>query len=227
MVDIFAKTRGIFGDLAVDKRIASHHELARLPRFVIEYLIAEFTDMCGGKFDEKCADKLNHFVSKYYYEAREKDAVLHNLMKEGNLKLVDEIRVETLIKEGSHNAHLPSLNITDSMINRTLVDSYKNLLITGMWGLATLLYVPDGIPTDGAGNPVRTPILIENFEPFQAAECNVDLFKEARDKFNLEEWIDVIINTIGINHNRYKFRQKLILLTRLLPLVETNLNLGD
>lgn len=227
MVDIFAKTRSFFGDLAVDKRIASYHEFARLPRYVVEYLIAEFTNLCEGKFDEQCADKLNQFVSKFYYEAREKDAVLHNLMKEGTLRLIDEIKVDTDIKSGSHNAQLPSLNIRDAMINRNLVDSYKNLLITGMWGLSTLIYMPDGIPTDSAGHPLRTPVLIEKFEPFQAAESNVDIFKEARENFNLEEWIDVLINTIGLNHKRYDFRQKLVMLSRLVPLIETNVNLME
>jgi ATP-dependent Lon protease len=227
MSDIFAKTKSTFGDLAVDKRIATHHELARLPRFVVEYLVAEFTESCGGTFDEKCADKLNRFVAQYYYESREKDAVLHTLMTTGFMRLIDEIKVDTNIKQGIHKAHLPSLNIRDAMINRTLVDEYQNLLTTGMWGLANLVYAPDSVPTDSTGNPLTSPVLIEGFVPFQATKIDTKIFKEAREKFTLEEWIDLLMNTIGINPLRYRMRQKLVMLSRLIPLIETNVNMME
>ena len=227
MSDVSTKTKSVFGDLAVDKRIASKHELARLPRYVVEYLVAEFTESCGGKFTDSCADKLNKFVARYYYESREKDAVLHNLMSRGSLQLIDEIKVDTDIRLATHKAHLPSLNIKDAMINRSLVDEYPNMLTTGMWGLATLIYAPDSVPTDSAGHPLMSPILIEDFEPFQASETNIDIYKEARERFTLEEWVDVLINTIGLNPARYNFRQKLIMISRLIPLIETNVNLME
>ena len=225
MGDIFAKTRSTFGDLAVDKRVANHHELARLPRFVVEYLVAEFTESCGGTFDETCADKLSRFVAQYYYESREKDAVLHNLMTTGFLRLIDEIKVDTNIKLGIHKAHLPSLNIRDATINRNLVDKYQNLLTAGMWGLANLVYAPDNVPTDSSGNPLMSPVFIEGFVPFQATETNTTIYKEAREEFTLEGWVDLLMNTIGLNPLRYGFRQKLIMLSRLVPLIETNVNM--
>ena len=227
MSDIFAKTKSHFGDLAVDKRIASRHELARLPRFVVEYLVAEFTESCGGVFNEKCAEKLNEFVAHYYFESREKDAVLHNLMTTGGLKLIDEIKVDTDIGMGIHRAHLPSLNIRNAMISRELVDKYQNLLTTGMWGLASLAYAPDSVITDRSGNPLMSPVLIQDFLPFQVPKIEIDIYKEAREKFTLEEWADVLVNTIGLNPFQYKFRQKLLLLSRLIPLVETNVNMME
>ena len=227
MSDASTKTKSVFGDLAVDKRIASKHELTRLPRFVVEYLVAEFTELCGGKFDNSCADKLNKFVAKYYHESREKDAVLHTLITKGNIRLIDEIKVDTDIRQAIYRAHLPSLNIRDAMINRSLVDEFPNLLTTGMWGLATLIYAPDSVPKDNVGRPLMSPILIENFEPFQASETDIKIYQEAREYFTLEEWVDVLINTIGLNPDRYNFRQKLILLSRLVPLIEANVNMME
>jgi len=225
MSDISTKTRTVFGDLSVDKRIANRHELSSLPRFVVENLVAEFTESCGGKFDEKCAEKLNKFVATYYYESREKDAVLHNLMTNGILKIIDEIKVDTHIKFGIHKAHLPSLNIRDAMINKDLLDDYPNLLTTGIWGLASLIYAPDIVPTDTAGNAVMSPIFIENFLPFQATETHIEIYKNGREKFTLEEWVDVLMNTIGLNPSRYNFRQKLIMISRIIPLIENNVNM--
>lgn len=227
MNDLFARIKSTFGDLAVDKRIANRHELAQLPRFVAEYLVAEFAESSGGIFNEECADKLNKFVSQFYYESREKDAVLHTIMSKGLLRLIDEIKVDTKIKLGLHRAHLPSLNMRDAMINRDLVETYPSLLTTGLWGLCNLVYSPDSVPTDSSGHPLMSPVLIENFLPFQTPEIDVDIYREARNNFTLEEWVDVLLNTVGLNPLQYNFRQKLLIISRLTPLVETNVNMME
>ncbi|MGB9853892.1 MAG: BREX system Lon protease-like protein BrxL [Candidatus Bathyarchaeales archaeon] len=90
-----------------------------------------------------------------------------------------------------------------------------------MWGLATLSYSPDTAP------PTMTPIIIQEFVPFQCTTTDPKIFQEARQHFTFEEWIDLILNTVGLNHERYNQRQKLIFLTRLIPLVENNTNLME
>jgi len=92
----------------------------------------------------------------------------------------------------------------------------------GMWGLLTLRYDPVS-----ADDEKGMPIIVVDFIPFQAPYININLYKEARKEFTLEEWVDVLINTIGLNHERYSFRQKLVFLTRLVPLVEGNVNLME
>ena len=217
MSEIFNKVKSVFSDLATDKRIANRQELFMLPRYVVEYLASYFIDKYR---EEKYARELSRFVAKYHHEAREKDKVLSDLMSLGKITIIDEVKVETDVKLGTYRAHLQTLNVRNAMISLDVVEKYQNLLITGMWGLATLIYSPDTAPP-------MTPILIQDLMPFQCSHTDVKAFQEARDHFTFEEWLDVLMNTVGLNHERYTPRQRLIFLTRLVPLIECNVNLME
>jgi len=214
---LFAKVQRAFGEYAVDKRIASSVELMRLPRYVVEYLIGEFMAK-GGDWEEK----LHKFISEYYYEPKYRDLLLHKLTTEGTVRIIDELKVWVHPKTGIHYAVLPSLAIRDARVVMDIVEKNPNVLIMGMWGLLTLRY--DSASTEGERG---TPIIVVDFIPFQAPYIDVNLYEEARREFTLKEWVDVLINTIGLNHERYSFRQKLVFLTRLVPLVEGNMNLME
>lgn len=224
MSEIFNKVKKVFGDLATDKRIANRQELFMLPRYVVEYLSSYFMERYG---EERYSRELSRFISKYYHEARERDKVLSDLMQLGSITVIDEVRVETDVKLGTYRAHLQRLNLKDCMIDLNVVEKHENLLIVGMWGLVDLSYSPDSVPTDRQGRPLMTPVLIKGFVPFQCSVTDVKLFQEARDFFTFEEWLDVLMNTIGLNHERYSLRQKLNFLSRLVPLVEGNVNLME
>ena len=216
-----SKIKAVFGDLAVDKRIASKSEFTMLPRYVIENLASRFVE----KFSDDYAAKLQEFISKYYYEAREREKILSDLMKFDKITIIDEVRVETDIYKETYRAHLENLTLRDCMIDLEIIEEHENLLITGMWGLVTLKYAIDIVPKDRDGNPLMTPVLIADFQPFQCSFTDVGLFREARDEFTFDEWLDVLISTLGLNPKVYDRRQKLVLLTRLIPLVERNSNL--
>jgi len=218
MSEVFNKVKSVFGDLAADKRTANKQELFMLPRYVVEYLASNFIKRYG---EQKYASELSKFVAKYCHEAREKDKVLSDLMSLGKITLIDEVKVETDVKLGTYRAHLQTLNIKNAMISLDVIEKYESLLITGMWGLATLVYSPDAAP------PTMTPIIIEEFIPFQCSTTDVKAFQEARDSFTFEEWLDALMNTIGLNHERYTPRQRLIFLSRLVPLIESNVTLME
>jgi len=218
MSEVFNKAKSVFGDLATDKRIASRQELFMLPRYVVEYLASYFTERHG---EEKYAPELSNFIAKFYHEARERDKVLSDLMSLGKITIIEEVKVETDVELGTYRAHLQTLNIKDAMISLDVVEKHQNLLMTGMWGLVTLTYSPDTAP------PTMTPILIQDLIPFQCSTTDVKAFQEARDSFTFEEWLDLLMNTVGLNHERYTPEQRLIFLTRLIPLIECNVNLME
>lgn len=214
---LFAKVQRAFGEYAVDKRIASSVELMRLPRYVVEYLIGEFMAK-DGDWEEK----LHKFIAEYYYEPKYRDLLLHRLTTEGTVRIIDELKVWVHPKTGIHYAVLPSLAIRDAQIVMDIVDKNPNVLTMGMWGLLTLRYDLASVDDEEG-----TPITVVDFIPFQAPVIDVNLYREARREFTLNEWVDVLINTIGLNHERYSFRQKLVFLTRLIPLIEGNVNLME
>ncbi|MGB9694049.1 MAG: BREX system Lon protease-like protein BrxL [Fervidobacterium sp.] len=218
MSEVFNKAKRVFADLATDKRIANKQEFFMLPRYVTEYLASQFIEKYG---EDNYAPELSKFVAKYYHEARERDKILSEIMTTGKTTIIDEVKVTTDVELGTYRAHLQNLNLKDCMITLDVLDKNPNLLMAGMWGLATLSYSPDTAP------PTMTPILIQDFVPFQCTTTDPKIFQEAREYFTFEEWIDLVLNTVGLNHERYNQRQKLIFLTRLIPLVENNTNLME
>lgn len=220
--DLYHKIQQFFGDLATNKHIASTKEYNMLPRYVTEYLVSKYIKEYGPI---NYAPELSKYITTHYREAREKDKVLHEAMNGQEIELIDEVKVETDVIIGHYRTHLMNLGIKDAMIAKPVIDSYENLLVTGMWGMARIIYAPDLVPRDYAGEPILTPILVTSFTPFQSPVSDPAILKEARRAFTFDEWLDVLINTTGLNHQRYSKDQKLVLLSRLIPLIENNTNI--
>ena len=214
--DLYNKVRKYFGDYAVDKRLAYELELAKLPRYVAEYLISEFVGR-GGSWE----DKLRDFVRKHYYEPEEKEVVKHNLVKDGTVKLIDELRVIVDIERGTHVGVMQSLDIW-AMVPIYIVERNRATLITGMWGLITLKRID---PIEVLGRTIAA--VVTDFYPFQAPDTDPKILEEARQYFTLDEWVEVLINTIGLDPSVYSPRQRLVLLSRLVPIVEGNVNVAE
>jgi ATP-dependent Lon protease len=212
MSELFNKVLRYFGEYTVDKRLAYELELTKLPRYVAEFLISEFK-LRGGNWERE----LIEFVRSHYYEPEEKDLVKHKLVSEGTARLIDELRAYVDVETGAHIGVIHSLDIY-AEVPPDIADKYKALLTTGMWGLITLTR----IETEG-----RASVVVSDFIPFQAPNPDPKIVEEARPHFTLEEWVDVLVNTIGLDPAVYSFRQKLLLLTRLVPVVEGNVNLAE
>jgi len=208
-----AKLKNVFGDAVVRKDIIRYGHIGRLPRFIAEYLIAS---ICGDRFDEKCFKKVSEIVEKYYREPQEKEIVKYELVKKGRVEIIAEIRVGKDVRTGLNYAELLSLPIReDILVPDDIVEKNPRLLEMGLWGKISLEYNPD----------MQIKILVTDFKPFQIAEVNLNDFIDGRREFTTQEWIDVLISTIGYNPTVLNFRKKILLLTRLLPYVEENLNI--
>jgi ATP-dependent Lon protease len=233
-----AKLRRAFGPYVVRKDLVHSQEISRLPRFISEYLIAKF---CSSEDDPASDDlkKLADFVNVHFPELRDKDKILHDIMTLGSYALMDEFKVETDIKGGKHRLIIPCLNVRDAKILSTILDENADLLRSGMWGIATLKYVPEieeagfgsGLSVTNVIQPKRrssedsTPMLMTKFTPFEVSNVALSEFASKRKSFTREEWIEVLVKSIGLNPGSYDARQRLLLLSRLVPLVESNCNI--
>lgn len=215
-----SKTVEVFGTYAVNKQLVQSQEISRLPRFIAEYLIAKFT----GNDSSPDLKRLSDFVNIHFPELKDRDKILHDLMTTGTYALMDEFKVETDIKKGKHKLIIPCINVRDAQIVSTILDDNADLLRSGMWGIATLKYMPeeeDAKPTD------TSPILMTKFTPFQVTNVSLQDFASKRRRFGREEWIDLVVRSIGLNPDAYSEHQKMLLLCRLVPLVEPNSNIME
>jgi ATP-dependent Lon protease len=210
-----------FGEVAVNKGLALRHEVARLPRFISEYLISKY---CAAYPDPEAAfSKIAGVVSERFPEPKDRDRVFYRLKRLGMVQLMDEFKVSVDLKRDLYLLQIPCLQIYDALADEGVVRKFERTL-SGMWGLGTLEYRPD-IPE--SMDVAVSPILLVDIEPFQVYNIDVKGFVEGRQEFTLSEWIDMLITTIGLNPNAYSRRQKLLQLARLIPLVEGNVNVME
>jgi len=108
------------------------------------------------------------------------------------------------------------------MVQKDIIDNNPMLLKTGMWGLGTLRYVPP----DGE-DVKKGQIWMVDFKAFQTPGVDLDYFRESRKHFNIDEWIDLLVSSCQFNPDVHRLSQKLLLLSRIIPLVEPRVNLTE
>jgi len=213
------KLKRVFPDEVVNKRLSRIQQLDRLPKFISEYAVKE---LVGESEDPSGMNILSNFVKQYYPEPKDKDRVIYEIQTRGEYTLLDEFKVRVDPKHGLRRVEIPSLQIYDAMIIPSILEEYKALLETGMWGTAKLSYQPMILKEEDSP---QTPIIITKFDPLQYSNIRIEDFKTRREEFTLEEWIDALMQTLGMNPAAYNDRTKLLYISRLIPLVENNVNM--
>jgi len=216
------KVLRVFGEAAVDKKLARYEVVSRLPRFIAEYLISKYYHLDPTNWAEKVA----RVVEEYYPDPKDRERVLSKAIRVGEIKLIDEFEVYVDLKLGVYFLRIPNLQINDALIERGLVSKYERLF-TGVWGIGVLDYRPElvDVAKINKWGRVPTPLELVEFEPFQVYNVSVEEFTDRRQFFTTGEWVDLLVKSIGLNPAMYSPRQKLLLLTRLVPLIESNVNL--
>jgi Predicted ATP-dependent Lon-type protease len=181
--ELYNKVVKYFGDYAVDKRLAYELELSKIPRYVAEYLIAEFKGE-GGDWQ----GKLRRFIQENFYEPEAKELVKHKLVTQGTVRLVDELTVFVDIVSETHVGVIQSLDLW-AEVPVDIVEKNKASLVTGMWGLITLSLSVE--KKEVFGRPINAVVV--DFKPFQSPEIDPRLLEETRQYFTLDEWIEVLI----------------------------------
>ncbi|MEM4053604.1 MAG: BREX system Lon protease-like protein BrxL [Ignisphaera sp.] len=207
----------ILKPLLVDKSKARFGELARVPRHISEYLLT--------KFDGDTI-KASNFIRKYCPPQSDSKIVLHRIMSEtlvgGDeaIILMDEVHVTPIPKIGIYSVSLTQINLgVEIYTTAKIIKDNLEVLRHGAWGTVALQYDYDGLLTG------RRSIVMVGFKPLETAKVDLELFQKSRKEFSLEEWIELLMNTCGVNPRAYNQRQKLLYLSRLLPLIEENLHL--
>lgn len=212
------KLRQIFPGRVVSKALVRDAGLPRLPQFVVEHLVANFVE--GNHNLDKEMAKIREGVAQKLPEADNRGLVKAALLREGEVLLIDKLSVEVNLKTGKLVGSLTFLGENKVDVLTQIVDANPRLLTGGLWGAFWVEYV---IKRGKKGAVTRTPTVV-GMTPFQANAPDLDEFSRARSQFSTNEWIDLMLVSVGYEPMRYDQETKLTLLLRLLPVLEANIN---
>jgi ATP-dependent Lon protease len=208
-VSFAEKALKAFPGQVVEKRLLQETSFHRVPRFVVEYLLAK----AGGK--PEAVDKVRRLLEERYLGPGHQERVKDLLLRQGRVVLIDRLEVRVDLATASYRARLPSLGDYEAEVEPRLTEVYPGVLY-GLWGTLELAYEA------GTGR-----VRVKQFIPFQASLTSLEPFLQGRAAFSEEEWTDFLLASVGLNPELLTPRQKLLYLARLAPLVEPNLHVME
>jgi ATP-dependent Lon protease len=150
----------------------------------------------------------------------EAEKIRHFIRENRSHTLISSLETRLVETEDKYWGTLSAINEQFVHIPQNIISQYPMLLAGGMWGTIELTYAE----TEVHSKKIR-PFKVTAFTPFQVSVINIDEFIEKRAEFSTDEWLDVLINSCALDPARMSRRQKLLYLTRCVPLVETNHNI--
>lgn len=218
------KLRECFDEMVVykDLKKSNFFSALSLPSFLRDWLLKKFEDE-DGNFD---IEEVSEFIHEYLPKKEEWISIKNRIIVENErVKFLTKISVDINIRNQEITFSLPDFGLTnkETIIETDVWDKCKDELVKGKetWGVIELGYrLPD------EGLKIQGKIRLTSFTSFCPYTIDLDYYKDVRSEFNTKEWIDIILGAIDYNADGYEDeRQKLSMLTRLLPFVEKRLNL--
>lgn len=209
------KIKSVFPHQVVRKGISNSLKTSiKLPVYVLEYLISQYADQ--GLSDEEVIEKIKAVLNKHYIMPEDKNKIKDAIKTDGSIVIIDKLMVDVDLNKDMYIGTLNTAGLKDILVDEEWIRKYKGLLEGGMWGLVRLERNEDS---------TKFPVIIGKFSPMQVSADEMDDFIAKRAEFTRDEWLDLLINSIGLNPDKFDFRQKLLILLRVIPHCETNYNL--
>lgn len=207
-----------FPDVCVHKGLAASVGLSGrvIPAFVSDWLVSRYGDNEGGVN----SDGIRKFIAKYLPDKKQKESLMYELRNGNPLKILDSFSVKVHPTKGDLQLRIPSLDLTGRILD-SIVDTNPLLLMGNVWGSGTLTWMPSQDKKD------RYEVVMTAFNPMQAASIDLGYFRTQRKEFNLAEWLVLLTRTMGYDERKYTTKQKLLILTRLIPLIEPRVNIME
>ena len=215
-------------------------EGANVPVYVLEFLLGQYCCSDDEAVIEKGVQNVKRILADNFVRPDEAQKILSQLRKKGSHTIIDMVTVRLDMKKDCFFAAFSNLGVDDVPIADEYPEKYDRLLCGGIWCIVQLDYEVEGDNTFGLedidGNPLRSkqkkqkdisPISIRKLTPIQMPHIDMDDLKQGRKAFTKDEWLDVMMRSIGMEPDELTYREKWLLLTRMIPLVENNFNLCE
>jgi ATP-dependent Lon protease len=191
---------------------------AIVPSYVLEYLLGQYCATSDEGNIKSGIDTVKEILRKHYVHRNEAGLVKSTIKEEGRHKVIDKISVALNERAGVYEAKFENLGISKVLVDSDTVKKHPRLLVSGVWCISDLSY-------EYSEDQKVCPWIMESIKPIQLSQFDFDGYLEARKQFSTEEWIDLLVQTIGFDPEMFGKRSKLLQLIRLIPYCERNYNL--
>lgn len=191
---------------------------AIVPSYVLEYLLGQYCATSDEASIESGIQTVKEILAKHYVHRNEAGLIRSTIREKGRHKVIDKVSVSLNDKKDVYETEFSNLGIKKVLIDSGTVKKHPKLLVGGVWVIADIEY-------DHTEDKDASPWILSTIKPIQMSHFDYEGYINARNKFNLDEWIDVLVQSIGFNPEFFGRRSKLTQLVRLIPFCERNYNL--
>ena len=221
--EIKNKLRQCFDGKIVRKDLTKKiKEGANVPVYVLEFLLGQYCSSDDDTVIEQGVQNVKKILADNFVRPDEAQKVLSRLRKKGSYTVIDMITAGLDMKRNLYTASFSNLGITNVLLDDEYPEKYDRLLCGGIWCIVQLDY--EYVEEEKKNG---MPVQIRKLTPIQMPHVELDELKEGRKQFTEDEWLDVMMRSIGMEPDELTEREKWLLLLRMVPLVENNFNLCE
>ena len=219
MSNLNHKICDVFAGLVVRKDLVKTVKgNAIVPSYVLEYLLGQYCATNDEASIESGIQTVKEILAKHYVHRNEAGLIRSTIREKGRHKVIDKVSVSLNDKKDVYEMEFSNLGIKKVLVDSGTVKKHPKLLVGGVWCIADVEY-------DHTEDKDASPWILSTIKPIQMSHFDYDGYIQSRHKFNLDEWIDVLVQSIGFNPEFFGRRSKLMQLVRLIPFCERNYNL--
>lgn len=188
-----------------------------VPTYVLEYLLGQYCASDDPQIIEEGVEKVKTVIRNNYISRAEADLIKGKIRERGSYTVIDKITATLNDKEDLYEVSFANLGLAKIPVGDSVVRRNPKLLSeNGVWSIVKINYL--------SGDDVHVRWEIQSLKPIQISNIDLEEYVQQREKFTTDEWIDLLVHTIGLNPEPLNRREKIIALARLLPHIENNFN---
>lgn len=196
---------------------------AIVPSYVLEFLLAQYCATTSESAIIEGVESVRRILAQHYVNRGESELIKSRIREAGQYRIIDKVSVSLDETHDRYSASFENLGVTNALVSDATVRDNDRLLTGGVWCMADVSYVPMGDP----GAKATSPWIVSRLQAIQLPRFDFNRYCQGRSSFGADQWIDLLVASVGLDPAKLSRRAKLFQLTRLIPYVERNYNLVE
>lgn len=196
-------------------------EGANVPVYVLEYLLGMYCATDDDDAINEGVTMVKNILAENFVRPDEAEKVKSLIRERSQYTVIDKITVRLNERDDRYEAEFSNLGIKRAYIAPEIVKQFEKLLVGGIWCILRVSYY------HGEDTKDSLPFVVSDIKPIQLPNMDFEELVNGRKNFTKDEWIDILIRSMGMEPKELSERQKWHMLERAVPLVENNYNMCE